>query len=734
MKIIKGTLIKAVPILATAVAVSSLYGGYVFAGGNQISAEDISLGDTLTIGAGYYEEDTTIIIPSVEEVVGRGEVGIDDLISYGDISSPTTATGKYYNDGNNTGLGVELSETQTEADVDIEGVTELNLGINEAVTLPAGYYSDNITIQNNIKNNGALNKTGLTAGSSFTIPEGYTTGGTITAESLSDQTSGTATADKVLSGYTAWVNGSKITGTIANGSLSVTSNNTDGYTVSIPARSYTGESAQSKNIPYEALLTSTGSSTDKNYKVSIAANGFTGTSAQSKTIPWLETDDLTVSTGSTYSALNAGGTVKIPTGKYTGQEITVTAASLASQTGVDEGKTAAAAAQILTGYQAWVNGSKVTGSMANRGNVTNDMIASDTWTSGYYSGNSVTKKTAQTYTPGTSNQTISANQFLTGDQTIKGDSNLVAANIKKDVSIFGVTGTYSGAGATAQQKTVSPTTSTQTITPDSGYDYLSNVTVNAISTQSKSATPSTSSQTITPDSGKYLSSVSISAISTQSKSATPGYSSQTIYPDSGKYLSSVSVSGDTDLVASNIKSGVNIFGVTGSYTGTSTSVSTQTKTVTPTTSSQTVYPDSGKYLSSVTVNAIPNQQSASNITLDGGSSKTYSAGYYPSSWTVTSGGSSQQVASGSVNMTTSATATVTCGFKPSKLLVILPAKQVNVYLGGSTLYFWGTSGQYDYTLPCTNVSRLATINDDGFTMNKAASGYAGTWQWYAWSD
>ena len=48
---------------------------------------------------------------------------------------------------------------------------------------------------------------------------------------------------------------------------------------------------------------------------------------------------------------------------------------------------------------------------------------------------------ASTYTPSTSNQIIQSGQYLWGAQTIKGDSNLVAKNIKKGVSIFGVTGT-----------------------------------------------------------------------------------------------------------------------------------------------------------------------------------------------------------------------------------------------------------------------------------------------------
>lgn len=64
-----------------------------------------------------------------------------------------------------------------------------------------------------------------------------------------------------------------------------------------------------------------------------------------------------------------------------------------------------------------------------------------------YVGSGVTKKSAATYTPKTSDQSIAASQYLSGAQTIKGDANLVAGNIKSGVSIFGVTGTYAGGGS-----------------------------------------------------------------------------------------------------------------------------------------------------------------------------------------------------------------------------------------------------------------------------------------------
>lgn len=61
----------------------------------------------------------------------------------------------------------------------------------------------------------------------------------------------------------------------------------------------------------------------------------------------------------------------------------------------------------------------------------------------------VTTKSAATYTPGTTNQTIASGTYLTGTQTISGDSNLVAGNIKKGISIFGVTGSYEGSGGSS---------------------------------------------------------------------------------------------------------------------------------------------------------------------------------------------------------------------------------------------------------------------------------------------
>ena len=77
----------------------------------------------------------------------------------------------------------------------------------------------------------------------------------------------------------------------------------------------------------------------------------------------------------------------------------------------------------------------------------------------------VTTKGTATITPTTSNQTIASGTYLTGTQTISGDANLVAGNIKSGTTIFGVTGTYSGGGGslTVATKTATLNATSQTL-------------------------------------------------------------------------------------------------------------------------------------------------------------------------------------------------------------------------------------------------------------------------------
>lgn len=120
----------------------------------------------------------------------------------------------------------------------------------------------------------------------------------------------------------------------------------------------------------------------------------------------------------------------------------------------------AAAAEILSGKTAYVKGAKVTGTMKNNGAVSGEIST----VAGTYS-------VPVGYHDGSGKVAISATE----------QKKLIASNIRQGVTVLGVTGTMSGTeGAKAQAKTVTPSLTQKTVTPDTGYNYLSQVVVSAI--------------------------------------------------------------------------------------------------------------------------------------------------------------------------------------------------------------------------------------------------------------
>ncbi len=265
-----------------------------------------------------------------------------------------------------------------------------------------------------------------------------------------------------------------------------------------------------------------------------------------------------------------------------------------------------------------------------------------------YVGADVPRKAEATITPGTANQTIAANQYLTGAQTIKGDGNLSAGNIKKGVSIFGVTGALepggtgtntsdatAEAGDIAKGKTayiasgkVTGTLSTSTrllyaptgsssgdaSVSEKSYTPMVGSAYKKILVKAPSVT-STSGKTVVDASNveigvevdcydfgnavaaNVLSGKTFTAspglkvkgtmTSKEAGTITPGVDDQTIAAK--QYLAGAqTIKGDSNLVAENIKSGISIFGVIGTLEAGSAGKTVKTGSFTGTASEVTI--------------------------------------------------------------------------------------------------------------------------------------------------
>lgn len=178
-------------------------------------------------------------------------------------------------------------------------------------------------------------------------------------------------------------------------------------------------------------------------------------------------------------------------------------------------------------------------------------------------------------TPTTSQQTLTPTSPLDGwDEVVVAavnaniDQNIQSQNIKQGISILGVQGSYAPT-PNLQNKTVTPTTSQQVISADQQYDGLDEVTVDAV----------TSSIDSNIQQGNIKQGISILGVvgtytgggsNYEQKSVTPDFSNGdvTVTPDSGyDALASVIIQKDSDLTPQNVKNGVEINGIVGTYTG-----------------------------------------------------------------------------------------------------------------------------------------------------------------------
>ena len=181
--------------------------------------------------------------------------------------------------------------------------------------------------------------------------------------------------------------------------------------------------------PGTAVFTDTNDATlDSGDKMLNGVTAYAGGTKYTGTITSKSSSDLSAS----------GATVTAPAGYYASNA----SKSVASGSATAPGTISGTSASVSTG----TNVLTLTKTVSVTPSVTAGYVANGT------AGNSsvslsatVTTKAAATITPGTSNQTIASGTYLTGAQTIAGDADLVAGNIKSGVTIFGVAGSLSAA-------------------------------------------------------------------------------------------------------------------------------------------------------------------------------------------------------------------------------------------------------------------------------------------------